>query len=245
MVRAVFLAFSVLSMLVGTPKLAFLAEDLVDCPTSGLSPWGAYELSLRLEPEGGLIGRLGVGLLDRLLLRASYGGRGIIGYGSPDWNPKPEVEVRLLLLDEITLLPAFSLGFTSQGYGRYYEDGARRYRFKSKGFYGVLSKSLFHLERLDLHAGGNYTLEGTDKDPDFFFGLEQYLNPDLSVVGDLSLGLNDDEEEGFGNGEGYLNLGVRWVFAGRIAMELYFRNLTENGDEGVNRTGRIAYIDYF
>jgi len=240
--KAIFAVVSILNMVALAPVQAFQGEDLVDSPTSGLSPSGVYELSLRLEPEGGLIGRVGVSILDRLLLRTSYGGKGVIGYGSPDWNPRPEVEGRFRLLEETTLFPALCLGFTSQGYGGY-EGG--RYRFKSKGFYGVLSKSLSHLERLDLHAGGNRTLEGRDRDLDFFFGLEQYLNPDLSLMGESRLGLNDDEEGGFGEGDGYLNLGARWVFGGRIAMELYFRNLTQNGPEGINRTGRIAYIDYF
>ncbi len=242
MIRGVLLILLALSLATAPPGYSFQSEDLVDCPTSGLSPWGTYELGIRLEPEGGVIARAGISLLDRILFRASYGGKGIIGYGSPEWNPRPEVEGRFRLLEEMSFLPAFSLGFVSQGYGGY--EG-NRYRFKSKGFYGVVSKTLTHLQRLDLHVGGNYTLEGTDEDPDLFFGVEQYLNADFSVLGDFSMGWNDDEEAGFGEGEGYLNLGVRWIFGGRMAMEFSLRNLTQNGEDGVNRTAKVAYVDYF
>lgn len=240
--KAVLLAVSVLVLMIGAPGQAFQSVDLIDCPTSGLPSWGSYQLSLRLQPDGGMIGGVGVGLLDRLLLRVSYGGNGVIGYGSPTRDPRPELEVRLRILGEGYLSPALSLGFSSRGYDGY-NSGNRRYRIKSKGLYGVASKSLFHLERLDLHLGANYSLEGTDKDPDLFLGLEQYLNPDFSLLGELSLGLNDDE--GIGEGKGYLNLGLRWVFGGRLAMEFSFRNLTGNGEEGMNRTGKITYIDYF
>ncbi len=238
-----FLVASVLVLLIGAPEQAFQAVDLIDCPTSGLPPWGSYQLNLRLQPDGGMIGGVGAGLFDRLLLRVAYGGNGVIGYGSPTPDPRPELEVRLRILGEGYLSPALSLGFSSRGYDGYDSDNGR-YRIKSKGLYGVASKSLFHLERLDLHLGGNYSLEGTDKDPDLFLGIEQYLNPDFSLLGELSLGLNDDEE-GIGEGKGYLNLGLRWVFGGRLAMEFSFRNLTDNGEEGMNRTGKITYIDYF
>jgi hypothetical protein len=223
---------------------------LVDSPTAGIMPRGTYAVDLRMEPEGGLLAGVSVGLMSRLFLGVSYGGQGIVGHGTPDWNPRVEFHIRYRLLDETGITPALALGFDSQGYGPYRED---RYRIKSKGFYGVLSKAFqtFAGITTSLHAGGNYSLEiaGDDKIPSLFCGLQQSINPEIEVVAEYETAWNDDTQRPeFGQGHGYANAGVRWFFADRLSFQVDFRNLSGNGtgmEAKVNRTLQITFLQFF
>jgi len=228
--------------------------ELVDAPTAGLPGKGAYSLSLRMQPYGGLLGGITIGLAERLALGMSYGGTGIIGYGTPDWNAQVGVQARVRLLDESYVAPAIAIGFDSQGFGKFYRDTSDRYDIKSKGFYAVASKNYIFLGKLGFHAGANYSLERQDdqKVVDFYAGLEKGLSPELSFLADYDFAFNDNREDSqFGeNKGGYLNAGVRWTYAERLSIEFDMKNLFRNGMEGTDwgRTGRtfkIAYSDHF
>ncbi|MEW6685543.1 MAG: hypothetical protein AB1393_04980 [Candidatus Edwardsbacteria bacterium] len=228
----------------------FQSERLIDSPTAGLPPKANYYLELRMQPGGGFLGALSIGLLDRLSVGFSYGGFNIIGYGKPTWNPHyPAFQAKYRLFEESFLGPAIALGFDSQGYGEYYEP-LERYTIKSKGFYGIASKNYIFLGRLSVHAGANYSLlEKKDQDNQisFFVGLEKSINPELYLVGEYDLAFNDDKKDSlFGEGKGYLNLGLRWTFAKRLSLEFDFKNILKNGfdDEPSARTSRILRITY-
>jgi hypothetical protein len=228
--------------------------ELVDTPTAGLPGKGAYSLSLRMQPYGGLLGGITIGLAERLALGMSYGGTGIIGYGTPDWNAQVGVQVRVRLLDESYVAPAIAIGFDSQGFGAFYRDPYERYDIKSRGFYAVASKNYIFLGKLGFHAGANYSLERRDdqKVVDFYAGLEKGLSPELSFLADYDFAFNDNKKDSlFGeNKGGYLNAGVRWTYAERLSIEFDMKNLFRNGMEGtdwgrIGRTFKIAYLDHF
>jgi len=228
--------------------------ELVDAPTAGLPGKGAYSLSLRMQPYGGLLGGITIGLAERLALGMSYGGTGIIGYGTPDWNAQVGVQARVRLLDESYVAPAIAIGFDSQGFGAFYRDPYERYDIKSRGFYAVASKNYIFLGKLGFHAGANYSLERRDdqKVVDFYAGLEKGLSPELSFLADYDFAFNDNKKDSlFGeNKGGYLNAGVRWTYAERLSIEFDMKNLFRNGMEGtdwgrIGRTFKIAYLDHF
>lgn len=228
--------------------------ELVDTPTAGLPGKGAYSLSLRMQPYGGLLGWITIGLAERLALGMSYGGTGIIGYGTPDWNAQVGVQIRVRLLDESYVAPAIAIGFDSQGFGAFYRDPYERYDIKSRGFYAVASKNYIFLGKLGFHAGANYSLERQDdqKTMDFFGGVEKGLSPELSFLADYDFAFNDNKKDSlFGeNKGGYLNAGVRWTYAERLSIEFDMKNLFRNGMEGtdwgrIGRTFKIAYTDHF
>ncbi|MCH7760610.1 hypothetical protein IIA15_04305 [candidate division TA06 bacterium] len=227
--------------------------NLIDAPTAGFLPPGSFALTLRMEPDGGVLGGMAVQPMDAFLTEVSYGGENIIGSGEVDWNPRVEFEGRWKFLQERFALPSIALGFASQGY-----DGhtGGRYRIKSKGFYAVASKGFNLFGHLGLHGGINRTFEGKegekkdngkDKDITFFFGFDKGLGESFSIVGEYDLAQNDDEENGVEvtDDNGYLNLGFRWNYLGSLFLEFDFRNLRKHRDQEKNRIVKLEYIEFF
>ena len=239
------------------PALASAAPvqygDLVDMPTAGILARGAYDINLRMQPEGNLLLGVSIALLDRLNFGFSYGGNNIIGYGNAQWNPQPGFQIKYRIFEESYWAPGVALGFDSQGFGRYFEE-ANRYATKSRGFYAAASKNYKFLGRLAFHGGANYSIEqrrGPDNPVDVFVGLEKSLNPELTLIGEYDFGFNDDiRDQAFGEGRGYLNAGVKWLFNQKMLMEFDLKNLTRNGygdqpTAKISRTVKIAYFDSF
>ncbi len=225
----------------------FYTRDIIDTPTAGLLPHGNYMLGMRIFAGGGIVTQLGVGFRERFELGVSYGGANIIGQGDVDWNPGVEFFVRYRLFDETLALPAFALGFDSQGWGEYNHE-AERYLIKSRGFYGVFSKNYSFLGQLGLHLGGNLSLEGRDDDenvPNLFIGMHKSINPDLYIVAEYDLPITSGTKlEDVDNGVGFLNAGIRYLFDDNLFIEVDLRNLNRNARES-DRTLRIVYQNRF
>lgn len=223
--------------------------ELVDTPTPWSLPRASFALNLRMQPAGSMLFGVDVGLFEELLIGVSYGGDQIIGYGEPDFNPRVEFHAKYMILEEQPQTPSFSLGFNSQGYAGYFRS-PDRYRIKSKGFYGVVGKSFPFHGRFSIQGGINYSLETDDDDdePSLFMGMEQTLGEEVLVRLEYDFAFNDDRKHnGFGEGNGYLNLGVRWTYEDRMFVEMDFCNLVGNGEEDfgkVWRTVRIGYIEF-
>lgn len=101
---------------------------LIDMPSTYVLNRGSYDLTVRLEPDGGMIGHITVSPFDNFMFGMSYGGKHIIGYGTPDWNASPEFQAKLGIS---TPMISFAIGFDSQ----VYMDSAL-------GLYGVLGGNL-------------------------------------------------------------------------------------------------------
>ncbi len=220
---------------------------LVDCPTAGLLPRASFDFDIRIYPEGGVIFALDIGLMRRFMVGMSFGGENVIGEGEPDWNPRIEFAAKYRLINESWSLPAFVIGYDSQGDGAY-DDSLDRYAYKSKGFYAVMSKGYITGEiPIGFHVGANYSLENDDKDKDIsvFFGADLKIGDNLAVVGEYDLGTNDDKaEELFGQGYGYLNIGVQWIFSEKLFLQFNLKNLLLNRKD-VSTWGRGFRIVYF
>jgi hypothetical protein len=240
-----------LVLLSALPCLAIQFEQMVDMPTAGTLNRAQYAVNLRMQPVGGLLFGFSFGLMDRLNFGFSYGGDNVIGYGSINWNPQPGFQIKYRIFDESYYGPAIALGFDNQGFG-YWADS--RYFLKSRGFYAAASKNYKFLGTLAFHGGASYSLEerhGSDNEVDFFAGLEKSLNPELWMVAEYDLALNDNlEDNQYGEGYGYLNVGLRWLFSSRLMLEADLKNLLRNGPEPqssdlIGRTVKIAYYDNF
>ncbi len=215
---------------------------LIDNPTCGNYFRGQYEMRSRMEPEGGVLAGIYIGITNNFSIGVSYGGNHIIGYGAVVGNKYPGVEVRYRVFEETFLYPALALGFSSQGYGPQI-DG--RYRIKSKGFYGVVSKNFEFIGNLSLHGGINYSLEHSDgnKNLNVFLGFEKSITSIYSFLADYDFAFNEGIEE-YAE-DGYLNLGIKGYFAPNIAIEFDVRNLLKTGDDGINRILKLSYLDSF
>jgi outer membrane receptor protein involved in Fe transport len=222
-------------------------RKLVDCPTAALLPRGSFDFDIRVYPGGGSIFAIDIGLMRRLMVGMSFGGQNVIGEGEPDWNPRIEFAVKYRMINESFVFPALAIGYDSQGDGAY-NDSLKRYTYKSKGFYAVLSKGYASGDiPIGLHAGANYSLENEDKDKNvtIFFGADVLFGENFGAVAEYDLGSNDDNaKELFGKGYGYLNVGAQWIFSKSLYLQFNLKNLLLNR-KNASTWGRELKIVYF
>ena len=215
---------------------------LVDSPTAGLIDKGRYGIGLRLFPDGGMMGRINAGVLKRLGIGISFGGEKVIGDRSIDWYPRVEVAIRYRLIEENRALPGIIVGYETQGFGRHLKD---RYQIKSKGVFAAASKNyLSAFGQFGVHGGLNMSREDRDEDGDLsaWFGVDKYINEDLSLVAEWDLGLNDNTTNSLGTGDGYLNAGARLSLAPELVIAFYVKNLAGNGLDEPNPSRELAVL---
>ncbi|MDZ7374316.1 MAG: hypothetical protein ONB23_10150 [candidate division KSB1 bacterium] len=234
-------------LILGATRALWAQEPmfLVDEPTAGILPRGVYQMTMRLFSEGGVLVSADVGLGDRFLIGLSYGGERIIGRGQIRWYPQPGVHVRLRLVDENRALPALSLGFHSQGYGRYLDD-LERYEVKSRGFFAAASKHYRAGVLLGIHGGLNYSLEDKDGDRDLnvFLGGSLALSRHFELMSEYDLAWNDNGPGSRGRGRGFLHAGCRWWAGQNISIDFVFYDLVRN-QKGVDYAGRFVVLRYW
>ncbi len=219
---------------------------LIDMPTAGVLERGSFDIHIRMFENGGLLGGVAVGITPNFMIGLSYGGENIIGEGDVNWNPFPGIQARLRLINENFAMPAITLGFNSQGYGPY-DDALNRYAIKSRGLFAVASKNYAILFNLGLHGGINYSLENDDDDKDvnFFFGVDLSFSDEFRFALEYDVARNDNNDRGFGSGDGYLNAGFQWTFSNHLFLEFYLKNILENGPSNPNREFKISYYEFF
>ena len=179
----------------------------------------------------------------------------MIGDDSLIWYPKPETNLKYLLIDESETSPGISLGIDTQGFGKFNSgDSLMRYDTKALGLFAVASKNwVTPLGNLGWHFGSNYNFVETndnDKDVNFFMGFDIEFNPELSIMLEYNAALNENnmtsKNIAISRG-GYLNAGVRWTFVERLHIEMDFNNLMfdKKKVDYFNREIKITYIEYF
>ena len=230
-------------------------SSLITLPTAGTLQRGSFALEMRIQKFGGLTSSISVGLTDRFQLGLSYGSANLIGDDSLIWYPKPETNLKYLLIDESETSPGISLGIDTQGLGRFNsDDSLMRYDTKALGLFAVASKNwVTPLGNLGWHFGSNYNFIETndnDKDVNFFMGFDIEFNPELSMMFEYNAALNENnmtsKNIAISRG-GYLNAGVRWTFVERLHIEIDFNNLMfdKKKVDYFNREIKITYIEYF
>lgn len=230
-------------------------SSLITLPTAGTLQRGSFALEMRIQKFGGLTSSISVGLTDRFQLGISYGSANLIGDDSLIWYPKPETNLKYLLIDESETSPGISLGIDTQGLGKFNsDDSLMRYDTKALGLFAVASKNwVTPLGNLGWHFGSNYNFVETndnDKDINFFMGFDIEFNPELSMMFEYNAALNENnmtsKNIAISRG-GYLNAGVRWTFVERLHIEIDFNNLMfdKKKVDYFNREIKITYIEYF
>ncbi len=226
-------------------------RQLIDCPTAATLPRASFAVNLRTSSNGSVILNTTIGLHRRLMLGVSYGGEGILGDGKADGYDQVEFNVKYQLISETLMTPAIAFGYDGQGSGRYFND-MKRFMYKSKGFYAVVSKG-YQTYRWSsgLHGGVNYSLESDvdgEEDVTVFFGADLSVQQDVSLVAEYDLALNDNkDEEHSGKGWGYLNLGIRWIFSERLEIGFDIQNVIDNRNDTTSPTRglKITYHEFF
>ena len=230
-------------------------SSLITLPTAGTLQRGSFALEMRIQKFCGLTSSISVGLTDRFQLGISYGSANLIGDDSLIWYPKPETNLKYLLIDESETSPGISLGIDTQGLGKFNSgDSLMRYDTKALGLFAVASKNwVTPLGNLGWHFGSNYNFVETndnDKDVNFFMGFDIEFNPELSIMLEYNAALNENnmtsKNIAISRG-GYLNAGIRWTFVERLHIEMDFNNLMfdKKKVDYFNREIKITYIEYF
>lgn len=227
-------------------KAKYQYRFLIDMPTAGVLDKGLVSVGTEYLPLGVVIARLEVGVFDDISFGISYGGVNIIGAGDPIFYKLPSVDIRFRLFKETLLAPAITLGFDSQGKGKF-SDSMGRFGIKSPGFFGAVSKNFALLGYLSVHGSANYSLETRDGDNfiNITGGFEKTLGESFSVVGEYDFAFNDNQSEVFGKGNGYLNLGMRWTLGEGFTFGFDLRDLLNNKKiepTTADRSLRIEFI---
>ena len=229
--------------------------DLISIPTAGTLMRGSFALGMRIQDGGGMILGLRVGITDRFQFGVSYGSPNLIGDDSLRWYPRPEANLKYMIVNESTTLPGLSLGLNTQGYGNFNKgDSLNRYDMKAYGIYLAASKNWkTPLGNLGLHSGVGYNFTETedgDDDPNVFLGVDIELNPEFSILMEYNAALNENnmttETLAISRG-GYLNTALRWTFVERLHLEVDLNNLLFDKEkvDYFKREIRIIYIEYF
>lgn len=213
---------------------------VINSPTAWTKEKGSWELGLRLLP---FLFRGELGLTNHLTLGISYGGSNVIGYGPPDWNPRPGFLVKISITQGNSIVPAVCFGYDDQGFGPWLDgvnpfklkgegvsEDFNRYQVKSKGFFLVASQEFALLGVTAFHIGINYAITERRDEGGItaYAALEKSINPDFWILLDYDLGLNDNGDYSLGGKWGFLDLGIRWRVAPEFNVEFYLMNLLEN-----------------
>jgi hypothetical protein len=242
-----FLTLTISAIAQGTAgtNAKFEYRSLIDLPTAGILERGFVAITSNVMPEGTVIAKIEVGVFNNMSFGISYGGSNIIGTGEVDWYNYPGVNFRLRLVDETVSWPAITIGFDSQGKGKYYSDPGR-FAIKSPGFFAAAAKNFEFLGYLSIHGLINYSLERADDDKDLNvgLGLEKTIGGSVSLIAEYDFAINDDNPLSFGGGNGYLNMALRWSVADGFTVALELRDLLTNDKFNENKADRGLHIEY-
>ena len=154
-------------------------------------------------------------------------------------------------------------GLDTQGRGIFYPEGevfgedtltVARYDIKAIGVYLVASKNWNMLGNLGTHFGicKNFLEEDeTDRDINFFFGIDKDINPNISAFIEYNAAFDDNEysfkEISFGQGRGYLNAAIRFSIATNLYMEVDLNDILVNKGQVkyFSRELKVVYNEYF
>jgi len=227
-------------------KASYELRNLIDIPTAGVLEAGNLGVVFDILPLGVFITKIELALFNNFSLGISYGGSNLIGSGEPNWYNNPGYHAKFRIFTETRSLPSLSFGFDSQGKGLFI-DSLNRYEIKSPGGYLATSKNFKLLGYISFHGLVNYSLENNDGDDNinFGFGIEKSIGPTVSFIAEYNLALNDNSSQSFGDGKGYLNLGLRWSASYGLTIGLDFRNLLDNKKSDItNGFDRSLFIEF-
>ena len=218
---------------------------LIDMPTAGILDKKLVSIGTEYLPHGVVIARLEVGVFDDISFGISYGGVNVIGAGDPKWYKLPSVDLRFRLFHETLLMPSITLGFNSQGKGKF-SDSYGRFSIKSPGFFGAVSKNFALMGYMSVHGSASYSLETRDGDNflNISGGVEKTLGDNFSVIAEYDFAFNDNQSDNFGKGNGYLNFGLRWTMGEGFTFGFDLRDILNNKSISPSTADRAIRIEF-
>lgn len=244
---SLFILFSVSSI------FSLELTSLSTAPTAGILQKGNASIDAKLFGNDGVMLGTQVGLVRYFMFGVSYSGENIIGSNVPSWQDRVEFIGKYRFKDETERNPAFTIGFDSQGSGRYDSD-KKRYDIKSKGFFIVGSKNYIWNGDFGTHLGLNYSLENEDDDDiNIFLGFDKSIGKKTIFICDYDVGINDYEygkddqdksKEMLGKGKGYLNASIIFKITPMVKIKIAINDILANSPS-TNKTKREILLSHF
>jgi hypothetical protein len=75
-------------------------------------------------------------------------------------------------------------------------------------------------------------------------GAEKTLGTAFSIVGEYNFAFNDNSTNQYGEGKGYLNIGIRWSIAEGVTFGFDLRDLLGNKKSDSNIPDRALIIEF-
>ena len=186
-------------------------RQLVEAPTAGLLPSRGLGLDLRFYGSDGILGRVSVGLFNRIMAGVSFGGSDLLGNEAMDLNPRIEFSGRVRVIEEGYTIPALAVGYTSQGYGMF-DDALNRYNPPSpRGFMSLPAKisSCFWGTRVSTLAQTEVLkMAMAMRIFSGYVGLDAGIGKYVVMLAEYDFGLNDNADNSLGSGKGFFQTRV-------------------------------------
>jgi len=240
----------IILLLLFIPSSSLFAEavDLVDIPTAEIVDHNHYGTNFRLYQGAGggsILTRLSFGLGKKINLGLSIDLADFIGQERIDFQ-RPEMQIKYRFFDGSQSLPAFALGYDSQGYhyselNKTNNKGYRGYSYPEKGLYLVGSREI--LTATEAHFGTNIY----DFDSDKFYG---FLGLSWAPAEEITFMVEVDALHKPKSGEKLgrqliMNSGIRYHHTTNLSIEVSVRNLTRYQKIATERVLRINYQGKF
>lgn len=228
--------FSVILLLISLSTLIMGVTEFnsITTPTASVLDRGDYSFGSKFYGDSSMRLTSNIGLFERLTIGFSYGAENFVGNQEPDWYDHIDFKAKFQILKETVNIPALSLGFDSEGHGKWIED-FNRYAVKSPGFYAALGKNDLFLRGSKITFGVNKSAEDEDGDKDInsFITLGQSIGEDLNFTLEYNFAFNDNQNstnefEKYGDGKGYLNFSAGWYIIPDLQFKFSVYDLLEN-----------------
>ncbi|MCG2727001.1 MAG: hypothetical protein L6420_12270 [Elusimicrobia bacterium] len=209
---------------------------LIDMPTAGILDYYGFLIKTRFFNDGGIVGNLNFGVMERLNLGASMNIEKFIGSDSDVKMVRPEIQVKFRFFDGGYYTPALALGYDGQGY--FYDKNQKKYMEKGRGLFVVGSKE-FGMPNLVFHGGLNVS----DFDDNYVFG---FLAMNYTLEDQVSFILEYDNF--FHSGDpSRTNIGTRFYITPYFQLDLALREFGKNivfSNGAKRKSERIVQMSY-
>lgn len=245
----IFVLVSLFAVLMGVSEF-----NSITSPTSTVLNRGDYNFETKFYGDSSMRLTSHIGLFNRLTIGFSYGAENFVGNEKADWYDHIDFKAKFQILKETINIPGLSVGFESEGHGKWIEE-LKRYEVKSPGFYAVMGKNDLFLRGSKINFGINRSTEDTDGDKDInsFLALGQSIGEDLNFTLEYNFAFNDNDDnptnefEKYAEGKGYLNFSAGWFLMPDLQFKFSIYDLLENAPnfESYDRAFQIIYTTKF
>jgi hypothetical protein len=212
---------------------------VVDMPTAGVLTRGRFAADGFAFGNSGVMVEFTASPFTNLQLGLSFGGSGFLGNRNIVFQNLPGFHARFRAFDETLTVPAFTVGFSSQGRG---EFSGGRFSTHSPGVFVAASKNFSFLGSLALHGGVNYSFDPVleERFPNIYIGVEKTIGSIVSVAIEYNPTLDDPRV--FMRG-GLLNTALRISTGRGFTVELQIRDLLQSLPSA-NQPYRILRLEF-